>query len=145
MICVEHLAKNYGEDVLALDDVSFTVMPGVTFGLLGPNGAGKTTTLRIIMGLLQPTSGDASIMGCRVSQQPQRIKQLIGLVSASAGLYQWLTPRELLCYFAAGFGLDAATAQQRLAELSRVMEIERFLDRHALSTGQAQASIWLGH
>jgi ABC-2 type transport system ATP-binding protein/sodium transport system ATP-binding protein len=140
MIRVEHLTKSYQHDVLALDDLSFSVAPGVTFGLLGPNGAGKTTTLRIIMGLLEPTSGEATIGGCRVSEEPQRIKRLIGLVSASAGLYQWLTPREVLHFFAAGFGLDASLASQRVVQLSQVMELERFMDRRCatLSTGQAQ-------
>ncbi len=70
------------------------------YGLLGPNGAGKTTTLRCIMGLLEPSSGDVVVDGFRVSASPQAIKQRIGLVSASAGLYQWLTPREVLDYFA---------------------------------------------
>jgi sodium transport system ATP-binding protein len=140
MISVEHLTKTYSEEVLALDDVSFSVGPGVTYGLLGPNGAGKTTTLRIIMGLLPPSSGEASIMGCQVSEQPLRIKRLIGLVSASAGLYQWLTPRELLHFFATGFGLDRHQARERIQELSGVMELERFMDRRCatLSTGQTQ-------
>lgn len=140
MIHVEHLCKTYGEGIFAVNDLSFSVEPGVAYGLLGPNGAGKTTTLRIIMGLLQPTSGEATILGCRVSEQPLRIKSLIGLVSASAGLYQWLTPRELLYFFASGFGLDPAKAQQRVTHLSEVMELERFLDRRCatLSTGQTQ-------
>jgi ABC-2 type transport system ATP-binding protein/sodium transport system ATP-binding protein len=79
-------------------------------------------------------------MGCRVSEDPLRIKSLIGLVSASAGLYQWLTPREVLRYFAIGFGLTADEANTRTEELSRVMELERFMDRRCatLSTGQTQ-------
>lgn len=140
MIQVEKLTKRYGVDVLALRDVSFSVQPGVAYGLLGPNGAGKTTTLRIIMGLLAPSSGDASILGCRVSEQPLKIKKLIGLVSASAGLYQWLTPREVLSYFANGFGLDRDQASSRIQQLSQVMELGRFMDRRCagLSTGQKQ-------
>jgi sodium transport system ATP-binding protein len=140
MISVENLSKSYGDDVLALNDISFSVGPGVTYGLLGPNGAGKTTTLRIIMGLLPPTSGEATILGCQVSEQPLRIKRLIGLVSASAGLYQWLTPRELLHFFATGFGLNEKRSCERIAELCEVMELGRFMDRRCatLSTGQTQ-------
>lgn len=140
MIRVEHLCKSYDQGVFAVNDISFTVEPGIAYGLLGPNGAGKTTTLRIIMGLIQPTSGEATILGCRLSQQPMRIKSLIGLVSASAGLYQWLTPRELLHFFAAGFGIQPALAEQRVQHLANVMELGRFMDRRCatLSTGQTQ-------
>jgi len=140
MIELSELTKVYGENVVAVDQLSLTVEQGEVYGLLGPNGAGKTTTLRMILGLLQPTSGEATILGCRVSTDPLRMKQLIGLVSASAGLYQWLSPRELLRYFAFGFGLDEEQAFQRTRELAEVMELERFLDRRCatLSTGQAQ-------
>jgi ABC-2 type transport system ATP-binding protein/sodium transport system ATP-binding protein len=140
LIDVEHLSKRYTEDSLALNDVSFRVEAGVAYGLLGPNGAGKTTALRIIMGLLEPTSGEAKILGCSVSEDPLRVKAMLGLVSASAGLYQWLTPREILHYFAIGFGLDESVAQQRISELSEIMDLSRFLDRRCatLSTGQGQ-------
>jgi ABC-2 type transport system ATP-binding protein/sodium transport system ATP-binding protein len=123
-----------------VDHLSLTVEKGEVYGLLGPNGAGKTTTLRMILGLLAPTSGDASILGCHVSTDPLRMKQLIGLVSASAGLYQWLTPRELMRYFAIGFGMDNDQALQRIQDLSEIMELRSFMDRRCatLSTGQAQ-------
>ncbi|PQO34033.1 ABC transporter ATP-binding protein [Blastopirellula marina] len=140
MIELSQLTKVYGEDIVAVDQLSLTVGQGEVYGLLGPNGAGKTTTLRMILGLLKPTSGEASILGCRASSDPLRMKQMIGLVSASAGLYQWLTPRELLRYFAIGFGMDEEQARQRTRELSEVMELDRFMDRRCgtLSTGQAQ-------
>ena len=140
MIQLHELTKVYNEDVVAVDQLSLTVVPGEVYGLLGPNGAGKTTTLRMILGLLPPTSGDATILGCRVASEPQRIKRLIGLVSASAGLYQWLTPRELLHYFAIGFGLNDAQASERIRDLSELMELESYIDRRCatLSTGQAQ-------
>lgn len=140
MIELDGLTKIYNEDVVAVDQLSLRVAPGEVYGLLGPNGAGKTTTLRMILGLLPPTTGDATILGCRVSSEPLRIKRLIGLVSASAGLYQWLTPRELLYYFAIGFGLDESQAFQRIRELSQLMELDSFIDRRCatLSTGQAQ-------
>ncbi len=94
----------------------------------------------MILGLLTPTSGDAKILGCHVSNNPLQTKRLIGLVSASAGLYQWLTPRELLHYFAVGFGLSEEQATQRTHDLSHRMGIEQYLDRRCatLSTGQSQ-------
>ena len=139
MIELRELTKIYGEDFVAVDNLSLTVGPGEVYGLLGPNGAGKTTTLRMVLGLLQPTSGEATILGCEVSSDPLRMKGLIGLVSASAGLYQWLTPREMLHYFAIGFGLSKEQSLHRIAELSHLMDLEKFLDRSAnLSTGQSQ-------
>ena len=140
MISLDQLTRVYGTDILAVDRLSLTVPSGEVYGLLGPNGAGKTTTLRMILGLLKPTSGDASISGCSVATDPLRMKRSIGLVSASAGLYQWLTPREMLHYFALGFGLNKEQAHQRIGELARRMELQRFLDRRCatLSTGQSQ-------
>lgn len=140
MIELNELTKIYADGVPAVDRLSLKVGKGEVYGLLGPNGAGKTTTLRMILGLLAPTSGDASILDCKVSTDPLRMKQLIGLVSASAGLYQWLTPRELLRYFAIGFGMNDQQAFERIRDLSKIMELERFMDRRCatLSTGQTQ-------
>ncbi len=108
MIFVRDLTRVFesgNEDVLAVDRVSFHVKPGEVYGLLGPNGAGKTTTLRMILGLLKPTSGDAEVEGFQVSTHPDEIKRRVGLVSTSAGLYQWLTPREILTFFADVYGV----------------------------------------
>lgn len=140
MIELNGLTKIYNEDIVAVDKLSLSVPRGEVYGLLGPNGAGKTTTLRMVLGLLPPTKGDARILGCNVSEEPLRIKRLIGLVSASAGLYQWLTPREMLRYFAIGFGMDERQARNRIDELTDRMEIGDYLDRRcaSLSTGQTQ-------
>lgn len=143
MIAVENLAKYFPTtegDVLAVDDVSFTVESGQVFGLLGANGAGKTTTLRMILGLLEPTSGDARVDGFSVRESPDEIKRRIGLVSASAGLYQWLTPRETILFFGDLYGLAPETARDRLHDLALRFGLNDFLDRRAgtLSTGQKQ-------
>lgn len=143
MITVHELTKIFdsgGERVVAVDGVSFSVSAGEVYGLLGPNGAGKTTTLRMILGLLQPTSGFAEVDGMRSSAVPDEVKRRIGLVSASAGLYQWLSPREMLLFFADLYGLDPERAEQELERLSEVLELKEFLDRRSssLSTGQGQ-------
>jgi len=70
MIELSQVTKVYGEDVVAVDQLSLAVGQGEVYGLLGPNRAGKTTTLRMILGLLQPTSGEATILGCRVPTSP---------------------------------------------------------------------------
>ncbi|MEY4176737.1 MAG: putative transporter ATP-binding protein YbhF [Planctomycetota bacterium] len=143
MIILRGLSRRFeanGRSVQAVDALSLAVAAGEVYGLLGPNGAGKTTTLRMILGLLTPSAGDVEIQGARVTEHPEQVKRQIGLVSASAGLYQWLTPREILEYFAAGYGLDDATTQTRIAALASRMELESFLDRRSatLSTGQKQ-------
>ncbi|WP_166822324.1 ABC transporter ATP-binding protein [Thalassoroseus pseudoceratinae] len=140
MITLNGLTKHYGQDVIAVDDLSLSVAAGEVYGLLGPNGAGKTTTLRMVLGLLEPTRGDASILGHSVSTDPMMVKRQIGLVSASAGLYQWLTPREMLHYFATAYGLSKSRIADRTKTLTELMDLGRFLDRRCatLSTGQKQ-------
>lgn len=143
MIQVQALTKRFGSDsaaVLAVDHVSFQVRVGEIFGLLGPNGAGKTTTLRMILGLLQPTSGDVVVDGYRVSEHPAEIKQRVGLVSTSAGLYQWLTVRETLEFFGDVYRVDRGRQRDQIARLTRWLDLGGLLDRRCgpLSTGQKQ-------
>ncbi len=143
MLIVDRLSKSFqrdGREFAAVDQLSFRVDVGEVYGLLGPNGAGKTTTLRCILGLLEPTSGDVIVDGFRVSQKPQAIKQRIGLVSASAGLYQWLSPREILDYFADIYSVPRDLADRRIRELTDMLELKPFLDQRSatLSTGQKQ-------
>jgi sodium transport system ATP-binding protein len=143
MITVHELTKRFpnpGRDVLAVDRLTLAVPRGEVYGLLGENGAGKTTTLRMILGLLLPTSGYAEVDGFRSVEAPDAVKARIGLVSTSAGLYQWLTPRELLLFFADLYGVPDETAAANLAKLTDLFALKDFLDRRSstLSTGQKQ-------
>ncbi len=143
MISVHNLTRRFGignQLVTAVQNLSFQVEAQEVYGLLGPNGAGKTTTLRMILGLLAPSSGDVEVLGQRVSTHPQEIKRQIGLVSASAGLYEWLTPREILEFFAGGYGLSPSRTADRIRFLTGLMDLEPFLDRRCatLSSGQRQ-------
>ena len=143
MITVDELTRHFtsgGKTLVAVDRLSFKVHSGEVYGLLGPNGAGKTTTLRMILGLLQPTSGDAIVDGFQVTRYPDEVKRRIGLVSASAGLYQWLTPREMLLFFADLYSVDPTHAKQRLEMLADLLDLRRFLNQRCstLSTGQKQ-------
>ena len=143
MLIVNSLTKiftlEHGE-LRAVDELSFRVAPGEVFGLLGPNGAGKTTTLRMILGLLDPDAGYAEVDGVRTAVDPIGAKSRLGFVSASDGVYPWLSVREMLLYFADLYGVDPALAQQRVEELAELMEITPLLERRAgsLSTGQRQ-------
>jgi sodium transport system ATP-binding protein len=143
MITVHELTKtfpNSGGDVLAVDRLSLAVPRGEVYGLLGENGAGKTTTLRMILGLLAPTSGYAAVDGFRSLESPDAVKARIGLVSASAGLYQWLSPRELLLFFADLYGVPDDMARRNLENLTQLFDLHEFIDRRSstLSTGQKQ-------
>ncbi len=143
MIRVVELTKQFqqaSELVYAVQQVSFEVQSGEVYGLLGPNGAGKTTTMRMILGLLAADSGFAEVEGFRSDREPDEVKRRVGFVSASAGIYQWLTGREMLTFFAEVYGLADEQTEQRIAELSNLLQFERYLDQRCatLSTGQKQ-------
>lgn len=126
--------------VHAVNGLSLTVAGGEVFGLLGANGAGKTTTLRMILGLMKPTSGKAMVAGFDVAESPEEVKRSVALVSASAGLYQWLSPRELMHYFADLYDVSTDDAIRRVDELITLFDLQSFVDRPCagLSTGQQQ-------
>src|ERR1700690_252561 len=136
---VTRLRKSFGSH-LALDEVSFAVDPGEIYGLLGPNGAGKTTTLRILAGLLPPTSGQARVVGIDVASAPRSAQAQLGFLTGSTGLYGRLTGREMLAYFGALHHLTPARTAERTDELTRALDLGGLLDRRceSLSTGQKQ-------
>lgn len=144
MIHVNALTKVFplpaNRELLAVDSVSFRVNPGEVYGLLGPNGAGKTTTLRMLLGLLPPTRGEAIIAGFSSTKEPNEVKRRVGLVAANAGMYQWLSVREMLLFFADLYSVPPETAIEELNLLSSLLEFTDLLDRrcNALSTGQKQ-------
>ena len=144
MIHVEGLSRRFdlpgGGEVLAVDAVSFEVGPGMVYGLLGPNGAGKTTTLRMLLGLLKPTAGWATVAGFRTSDQPDEVKRRVGLVSSSAGLYPHLSVREMLLFFADLYGCPPDEAAGELGRLAGMLDLSELLERRCttLSTGQKQ-------
>src|SRR6185503_18096202 len=121
MIRVEGLTKIFptpdGTEKTAVDHVSFELQTGEIYGLLGPNGAGKTTTLRMVSGLLRPSSGRVLINNEDVTENPEAVKRKIGYLTSNTGLYMRLTVRELLDYFATLYGLNRATTRARIDEL----------------------------
>ena len=143
MIKVQELTKIFkvrDSDFIAVDHVSFEVEPGTVFGLLGPNGAGKTTTMRMILGLLSSDDGYAEISGVRSDQDPNGVKGQVGFVSASAGVYQWLTAREMLEFFGDIYGLDPHESDAQIDALSELLDFKRILSSRCttLSTGEKQ-------
>ena len=143
MIVTTQLTKRFTGTqggVTAVSDLSFEVVPGEVYGLLGPNGAGKTTTLRLILGLIKPTSGGATVDGYDVSISPDEVKQRIGYAAASIGVYPWLTTREMLAFIGDLYGLEPSLTASRVLELSKMFDFEKLLDQRCatLSTGQKQ-------
>jgi sodium transport system ATP-binding protein len=139
MIRFDRLVKRYAT-VEAVRDVSLEVGPGEIYALLGPNGAGKTTALRVLATLLTPTSGTAFVDGIDVRVGPLEVRRRIGFLAASMGLYERLTAREFVEYFARLQGLQGHRLKKRVDEVVEVFDIGEFANRYCgrLSTGQRQ-------
>ncbi|MHA1883927.1 MAG: ABC transporter ATP-binding protein [Promethearchaeota archaeon] len=115
-IVVKNLVKKF-EDVIAVNDLSFKVKEGEIFGLLGPNGAGKTTTIKILSGLLTPTSGTATVGGYDISKDSKKIKELIGVCPQHAAIYKFLTGRENIELFGNLHTMDKKELKERVNSL----------------------------
>ena len=133
------LRKTFGT-LVAVDDVSLTIHRGEVFGLLGPNGSGKTTTIRMLTGLIAPTRGEASVAGIDVVRRPDEVRRVIGYMSQKFGLYEDLTIRENLRFYASVYGLRGSVREERLEELLRDLRLARRADQMAgtLSGGWKQ-------
>ena len=127
---VSHLAKSY-DQIRAIDDISFQVTGGEIFGLLGPNGAGKSTTLRILITLLHPTSGKATVLGMDTVADADRVRRSIGYVPQERAIDRFLTGREHLDLLANLYHLSPAEAATRIAHLLKLVELEPHADRPA--------------
>jgi ABC-2 type transport system ATP-binding protein len=127
LIETQALVKRYG-DKTAVNNVSFEVQAGEVFGFLGPNGAGKTTTIKMIVGLLQPTSGTIKVAGYDVQTQPLQAKAASGYVPDTPNLYAKLTGRELLRFVGDLYSLDRQRVAQRTEELLRVLDLNEAAD-----------------
>ncbi len=122
-IRVEKLYKKFG-DFTALEDVNFSVPRGSVYGFLGPNGSGKSTTIRILCGIMSPSSGQADVMGIDVIREPDRVRQNIGYMSQRFGLYEDLTVKENLDFYAQIYGLDRAKRSGRRSEIVTLAQLE---------------------
>jgi ABC-2 type transport system ATP-binding protein len=122
---VRSLTRKFG-DFVAVDQVSFEIPRGEIFGLLGPNGAGKTTTIRMLCGLLMPSSGEASVLGYDVRYKPEEIKKRIGYMSQKFSLYNDLTAYENINFYARLYGVPRAELKPRIAELIEMAGLTGF-------------------
>lgn len=122
MIRADRLVKKYG-NLTAVDNLSLRVEAGEVFGFLGPNGAGKTTTIKMLTGLLVPTSGRATICGVDVQADPVKVKSVLGFVPDTPDVYERLTARELLQFVSDLRRMDQAKARKRMDELLDLFEL----------------------
>ncbi len=127
IIKVENLVKKFGGFV-ANDHLTFNVFEGEIFGFLGANGAGKTTAIKILCGLSAPTSGDVEVAGYDVYKQTEKIKKNIGYMSQKFSLYENLTIKENIRFFAGIYGLSGKVIKARMNELLESLQITHLKD-----------------
>ncbi|MEP7049738.1 MAG: ABC transporter ATP-binding protein [Pseudomonadota bacterium] len=122
-IRVRHLWHRFG-NIDVLRDVSFEVAAGEIFGFIGPNGAGKTTTIRVMATLLEPLSGKVEIDGIDVALEPERVRRLIGYMPDHAGVYERITIREFLEFFAAAYNVPDRSVVSAVIELTELGKLQ---------------------
>ncbi len=128
VIQTEGLTKRYG-DFVAVDRLSLVVHRGEVFGLLGPNGSGKTTTVLMLLGLTEPTSGEARVLGFDPVRQPLSVKARVGYLPDQVGFYDDLTARENLSYIAKLNGIPRGEARRRIDEVLARMGLQEVADQ----------------
>lgn len=139
VVVIDRLSKKYGE-FTALDGLSLNVSAGQILGLIGPNGAGKTTTIKILVGLLRPTSGTARIADADCVKDARRIKQLVGYMPDKFGSYENMRVREYLDFFGAAFRIPPRRRRARIDEVMETTGTAYMRDRYveSLSHGMSQ-------
>ncbi len=139
MIEAAGLTKAYRHH-LAVQDLTFTVGPGEVYALLGPNGAGKTTTLRMLATLVRPTRGEARVAGFDVGREPLEVRRRLGLVNGGMRVYDRLTGREVLAFFAGFYRLEGRAFREALDWVVALLDMEETLEKQVMemSTGMRQ-------
>ena len=128
MIEIRHLVKRFG-NLLAVNDLSFSVAPGEVLGFLGPNGAGKSTTMKILTGFLRPSAGRVSIFGFDIEQDTIAAQRQLGYLPEGAPCYEEMTPRTFLQFVAAARGLKGEHAKARFQQVVETMSLQTVLDQ----------------
>ena len=125
-IRTEKLVKKYGKGFTALDGVSLQIKKGEVVGYVGPNGAGKTTTIKILTGLLKPSSGHAYVNGIDVTANPRKALQTMGALIEVPGMYDYLTPHEMLTYFGKVYRMGSNEIDRRIKETLQLVRLSEW-------------------
>ncbi len=128
VISTENLTKQFG-DFIAVNSISFDVYKGEIFGFLGANGAGKTTAIKMLIGLSNPSSGQAKVAGFDVFKEPEKIKENIGYMSQKFSLYEDLTIKENIEFFGGIYGLNFTQIKEKTKELIHTLQLEKYADQ----------------
>jgi len=136
VIVVENLTRKFG-DFVAVDHINFEVQSGEVIGYLGPNGSGKTTTIRMLLGLLKPSDGKATVLGYDVFKQSEEIRERVGYMSQKFAIYDDLTTLENLTFYGGVYGINDKARIQHTLELVGLKGHENTLTRD-MSTGWRQ-------
>ena len=139
MIEVQHFTKHYG-DFIAVDDLSFTIGKGETFGFIGPNGAGKSTTIRFLATLLRPTSGEGRVAGYSVTSEPMAVRRVIGFMPDDFGVYDGMKVWEFLDFFAVAYEIPRSYRKKIIGEVLELLDLTHKRDDYVngLSKGMKQ-------
>ena len=129
---VQDLTKRFGS-FTAVNEITFQVNPGEVFGFLGANGAGKTTAIRMLIGLLAPTSGRATVAGFNVMTQAEEIRRRIGYMSQRFSLYEDLTVSENITLYGGIYGLSDPEISQRMARITESLALSHARDARVAS------------
>lgn len=136
VIVVDHLTRRFG-DFVAVNEISFEIQPGEIIGYLGPNGSGKTTTFRMLLGLLTPTQGHASVLGFDVYRQAEQVRSRVGYMSQKFAIYDDLTVWENLQFYGGVYGISDKARIEETAALVGLADQKHVLTRD-LSVGWRQ-------
>ncbi|MCA9026671.1 MAG: ABC transporter ATP-binding protein [Planctomycetaceae bacterium] len=139
VLSIKNLTKRYGS-FTALDDLTLTLNAGQILGLIGPNGAGKTTTIKVLVGLIRPTSGSAKIAGVDCVKEAMQVKRLVGYMPDKFGAYDNMRVREYLDFFGAAFDMPRSERAKRVPEVMELTGTDYMKDRfvESLSHGMQQ-------
>ena len=120
---LRNVTKRYNE-IVAVNNINLSINTGEIFALLGPNGSGKSTTLKMLVGLLQPTSGAVNVLGIDVLKDPLAVKRLVGYVPESPDVYEFLTGLEYLDFIADIYSIPTVEKQKRITEYLKALQLE---------------------